>query len=114
MSETVHVLVKARDLIAEPTRWTKRAEALSAHGALVSPRSPLAVCWCLRGAVERAAMGTDAASDDDLSWRYWQRAIGHVGDLTDGRPARFNDLHTHSEVLDVLDAAIAKATGEAQ
>lgn len=45
------ILIRVRDRIADPERWTSRSPARDAAGQSVPPRSQEATSWCLIGAV---------------------------------------------------------------
>lgn len=96
---TLDILKKGRELIADPARWTKREFAKDEKGEPVLPESPSAVCFCSLGALDRVyAFGSAAAHI---------RANRALTEACGGSVPRFNDLHTHPEVLAAWDRAIA-------
>lgn len=107
---TLEILEGARELIATPEKWTKRAFARDQSGACVNSASQNAVCLCPTGAILRAsnsALVGSAALDSvlaALSFSSWERLW------------IWNDAaqRTHSEVLSRLDAAIEAERKKAQ
>jgi len=98
------ILVKARELIADPKRWTQRAYARDAYGSVISATSPSAASWCSVGAVLCAAVSQETLSEGDKALAFLDsNATNKFG--TTG----FNDTHTHPEVLEVFDRAILAA-----
>jgi hypothetical protein len=45
--------MKMKELLADPTKWTKGANAKDNTGMMVVPSSPNATCFCLLGAAIR-------------------------------------------------------------
>lgn len=93
------VLIAARAVIADPKNWTKGSFAKDANGHKRYAIAPEAVCWCALGAVMRVG------ANDVLFGAacYW--LDGAAGTWMGG----YNDAHTHAEVLEVFDRAIASA-----
>jgi hypothetical protein len=91
------ILRAARGKIERPENWTQEAFHRDRYGYWCL--SDDAVCWCAKGAM-LAVRG-----------RFWDL------DITDGLDAltaaagcyitSFNDTHTHAEVIDAFDRAIA-------
>jgi len=101
---TLEILEAARALIAEPEHWTKHVRARNRWHEEVSPKSDDARQWCAVGAIERSCDIESRSRLFDL--------------LRDGLPDRalvgdFNDSHTHAEVLDLFDRAIAAERAKA-
>lgn len=94
---TIATLVRARERIGVPERWTQKVGARDCNGKWVRSGGPDAVCWCLTGACY-ADGNYQAASD----------AMQLLRTLIGGSVANFNDTHTHAEVIALLDRAIAK------
>lgn len=44
-------LIEAKALLEDPGHWTSGAYARNLEGSSVDPLSPVAVCWCLEGAI---------------------------------------------------------------
>jgi hypothetical protein len=100
--KTAKRLRQARALVADRRCWTRGQYARYRDGHPCSSRSPRAARFCLCGAVGRVA---ESYSQFRALWS----AVSEVGGST-----AFNDTHSHAEVLALLDAAIAKAEGEAE
>ncbi len=94
------VLVKARELIATPDRWTKGAFARTEAGAIVPPDRPVAACWCAIGALRRVTGDTG-----------YRGAFVELQSAADYDLPHWNDApeRTHDEVLAAFDRAIAAA-----
>lgn len=104
MTTTIEILVAARALLSDEKRWTRGDLAHDIDGAAVDPRSKNAVCWCVIGAVQKFSLGHQCD------------ALNRIHNVVGGSGSEFNDYltTTHADVLRVLDAAIEKATAEAQ
>lgn len=90
-------LKEARDLIADPAKWTINALARSPSGWTVLPDSRYAVCFCARGALMKVGAHEFLPNLDRHAKRLF--GIGVVGvndDIFLGHPA----------VMKVFDAAI--------
>ena len=104
---TKEILIAARAKIADEKNWTQGELARDAKGDPCKPLSPEAVCWCTDGAL-RFAQGED---------NLYARSYGPIGALMEALslekdpsttiPWRYNDSHTHAEVLAIFDRAIA-------
>ena len=108
----IGILEKTRNILTDEKNWTQGSYAKDKAGDPVSSFAPEATCWCLSGAMDLAAWG------EPISW--FDNAVDHlsaqqlvqdvvvirIGDYT---RSRFNDTHTHAEVLEVLDEAIELA-----
>jgi hypothetical protein len=100
-----------RELLAEPERWTKKAIARDAAGKATDVYDERAVSRCLGGArleAERDCRPYDPLrlmriSDEDRALHQSVRKRGFEGFVS------FNDAPqtTHSDILAVLDEAIA-------
>lgn len=97
------ILIKARELISDPERWTQGAYAKDSSGREVYD-SDAAVCWCGIGALRRVA-GYDYLSRskaiDFLHKTAREAGFDYFQD--------FNDSSTHAEVLAAFDRAIEAA-----
>jgi hypothetical protein len=105
---TLDVLQAARNLISDPAHWTQGYWARTADGDLVQPEHPMAVCWCVAGAVNKVGL-----LDKKAIWM----AIIALETILDVTPWKrllfdYNDEHTHAEVLALLDRAIARLQTE--
>lgn len=100
---TAEVLQKARDLIADESRWTHGQYARDAEGYSVYPNEPSATCWCALGAVYHVLDTTEEDVED--------RPAPIRALYLDNRPVPVdvNDRDGHEAVLALFDEAIAKA-----
>jgi len=98
------------ELFSDAKRWTQEAFARSKAGGTRLPSSPDAVCWCLWGGVLRVYSGTakdDGTVRDDVIDKL-VAATGQIASSSVNRTSilsRYNDSHTHSEVLALCEAA---------
>ena len=104
-ADTKTILVRARELIAEPSHWTQYAQAKDILGNNVSPYSRTAVSFCALGALKRAEYDADSLTgavprecDKASLYRHLPSEYSTL--------MNFNDSCTHTEVLDLFDAAI--------
>jgi hypothetical protein len=87
MTDTTHTLKQVRDLLADPSRWTKGEFARNAKGKCTLYVSKDAVCFCLDGALMRVT------TNDPTSYR---RSVNAVREAISRRHYRdgyitFND-----------------------
>lgn len=106
------VLRQARDLIADPARWTKGANARSADGFTASS-SHDAVKWCAVGALHRVA-GIDYSALCSAREILSRHSGVYDRTLSDsGRIVVMNDnARDHDEVLRIFDTAIHDAEAQ--
>jgi hypothetical protein len=85
------IIRRARDLIAEPTRWCQSDFALDEEGERCHPNDPKARKFCACGAIQRAA------HDLDMYPHLWFR------------PSQLGVINNrgHKAVLDFFDKALA-------
>ena len=62
--EVAALLVAARTVVADPSRWCPYPHALDANGHRCEGRSNKAVCWGAAGALDRAAADAQTAEHD--------------------------------------------------
>jgi hypothetical protein len=101
MTTTREVLVAARALIAEPSRWLQGCYARDEAGAEVALHSPHATCFCAEGAVLRVSppgLGAEFVA-----------ALQETGMRTRWSAHRFNDANSHASILAAFDRAIEAA-----
>jgi hypothetical protein len=91
------ILIKARDLISDPKRWTKSTYARRQDGSPCSALNAEAVCFCAVGAIARA---TDGHFEPTVA------LVKQLKMLCGGDVIDFNDSHSHAEVLALFDKAI--------
>jgi hypothetical protein len=106
VAKELRVLRAARELIADPERWTQGEYARDADGKPVDDGDERAVRWCATGAIWRTApSGSVACRTIQLAAEVARRA--HDMGLM-----QVNDRLGHQAVLRVLDQAIAAAEAE--
>jgi len=110
------VLRAARSLLSDECRWTKGAHARSPLGLPVDACHPMASCYCLQGAITRAAGGTTAPGCEGAISEVEgvvARALS-LGFTLFSPSQAFNDdpETTHEQVLAVLDEAIEGVGGK--
>ena len=103
MSSIKQLLIAARKLIENPKNWTKRSFARTRSGKVTYNTHPEACKFCAEGALIRAQR--DFAGEVDLAVYALEKHVGLDVYLT-----HFNDSHTHQEVLNVFDQAIANCS----
>lgn len=104
--KTSEFLEKAKSYIDSPEKWTQEELAKDAHGKPVNPYNESATCFCSLGALMKAQLPTaDRVDIYYTSKKFLFEAMGST-------PSRFNDTHTHEEVMDAWDRAIAEAKAE--
>ena len=96
---TAEILRAARALIKKPENWTTGWFARDSYGRGVSLHSEGAVCWCASGALETIIGKVD----------YECGAYGALENEMGTNIPKFNDTHTHEEVIAAFDNAIIAA-----
>lgn len=105
---TIEILEKARGLITDRYNWTRGSYARDDTGEVCNVDDPKSVCWCTLGAISKV-------SERDLKKEH--RATLAIQNFLDGtygfsHVARFNDNHSHEEVLSVFDMTILGLKGD--
>jgi hypothetical protein len=95
-SPLVAGLQQARDLIADPKRWTTGTTARDVDGVPIHSRKPQAVSWCAIGAIQRVV-------PEHLSFY----AIQALVDACGVEVSLVNDRYGHEAILTLFDNAIA-------
>lgn len=116
MSQETEILKKAREIIADPIRWTKGAFALDKNKETALPNWNEAVCWCAEGAIQKAVWDMKAWHDSKERSAVMETACAlleaHIPSDYEffARAARYNDHEntTHEMVLAWFDKAIAE------
>lgn len=102
------ILTKARELISDPAHWTQGEMARNSRGKQEAACSGAAVKWCALGAIIRMADEPLVEKRTIIALtRLLRGSIANYGSIAD-----YNDTHSHSEVLALLDAAIASFTAQ--
>jgi len=122
------IMQKARDLLADPDKWTKGSFARTAEGDRVGFSDPEATCWCLMGALN-VAIGERVAelkrlTTEDVWPEVNEKADEYFNDVTRilhsttqnlfNSLVEFNDndFTCHADVINVLDLGIEMAEAE--
>jgi hypothetical protein len=112
---TLEMIKAARLRIAKPEAWTKFNLARTAIGGeAVMATSERATCWCSIGALNKEWNPIEARSwDENPGWTEYNESVAQMqatlrGMGFDGSLARFNDSHSHDDVLEVFDKTIAR------
>ena len=103
--KTSEILIAARDLIADPARWTQHSSARNIKGNCTRSQSEEAVCWCAMGALERVCPLQDFVSTDDCLDRAGKELFGRLD-------VAVNDELGHDAVMQMYAKAIADARAE--
>lgn len=64
MEKDKEIAVRAREILSEPSSWTKGAEARTVGAEPVSADSPDAVAWSIYGAINKARSELVATGED--------------------------------------------------
>ena len=120
-SATVTKLREVYSLIEDPERWTQHAFARDIHREVVPPLREDAACWCLTGACRRVfgdgldesrvLHGTQGRARYNPEAGCLARALNRLGVAPSDDIENYNDRHSHTQVLAVLDEAIRIASG---
>jgi hypothetical protein len=99
------ILVEARNLIADPSKWVRGNLALDDDGkTLGDGYDPRACKWCALG-----ALGKALGKGEYQRFRYITLKLDRVAeDLSYGYAATLNDESNHDTVLRMFDIAISK------
>jgi hypothetical protein len=105
LKESINGLKEVRVLLTDPKRWMQHDMAMDETGEQCSAVSLAACCWCLMGAIRRICWRRSCSYFliENLIYRVLPPTMS-VG--------YFNDWHTHAQVLELCDKAIAKAEEE--
>ena len=107
----LETLKAARQLITDPAKWTQGELARDAEGNVSYVGSESATCWCLMGAIFHVVRA-DKPTAADARRSHSDAALELLSAANRKKSVvRFNDTHTHAEVLALFDAAIAELEG---
>lgn len=101
MKTPKEIFTEAFALVRDERTWTTGTQARNRMGREVRPRSPEAVCWCSVGAINRFW------NSENTDERY---AVIIALESEVDAIAKFNDTHTHAEVVAAWERA-GKAKG---
>ncbi len=105
---TKQILVAARDLITNPTKWTKGELARDEDGYVVHTEDPAAVCFCAYGAIEHCA-GPKYSYHGTIAKG---ALIASANALYRSTPISVNDDLGHGAALKMFDHAILRTDME--
>ena len=100
---TLETLKAARKLIEIPEHWCQENYAQDGDDRRVGPNSYKAYAFCGVGALCRATKKGALTILWHPAYAALELGLANGEDITD-----FNDTHTHAEVLQAFDQAIAK------
>jgi hypothetical protein len=95
------------ELLKDEDHWTQRGIARKADGTVVPATHPDAVKWCLLGGVGKVASSSPYEFVLTLNYLLYQEAkkTAALAQIHHQPVTGFNDTSTHSQVLDLIDAA---------
>lgn len=107
---TESILRSARDLIANPSTWTKGSSARDGAARGVCFDDASAVCWCSWGAIEKVCkqegyLHAESTAAEDILYKAIKESHGETFEWI----GPYNDGVTHTDVLRVFDRAIELA-----
>lgn len=101
MSSVLETLIKGRAAIALPEHWTQFIWARNATGGPASCKNLSAVSFCSTGVLIKIGVPRDGSDPLRLA------VVNALCAEMNGKIVKFNDTHTHSEVIAAWDRAIA-------
>ena len=96
-------LKQVRERIEKAEAWTQHAAARNAEGMKCTTDSPEAVCWCTIGSFWASSYVVKTSEE------FLAAVFNYLQDQMGNDVAKFNDNHTHAEVLAAIDRAIIVA-----
>lgn len=97
--------MKVRELLSDKSKWTKRAYARNAKGEKIESWNPDAVCFCLKGAINRCYQdSTEHALVADKVENAIARKDGFnigIACFNDRESTTFSDIKKLVEELDI-------------
>lgn len=105
-NEVADILLAARDLISDPEHWTQGTLCRDAHGERIKLTDPNVHSYCAIGAIHAYLRDVP---------QFHHKVVAVEDALRDALPEeepgyrlvhRFNDEHTHAEVMELFDTAI--------
>ncbi|WP_037500667.1 DUF6197 family protein [Sphingomonas jaspsi] len=107
------LLIRVREILADPEHWTKDSFARDDNGYFIDPTEPVARCFCLDGALIRAAHELHPEVNTSNPYRFgeYRDAADRLSNFAGRNHLQFNDdpETTHADVLALIDKAIANA-----
>lgn len=105
--EVAHTLIKARELLSDPTRWAKGNYAYDKDGVPTWEGGEDAVCFCAMGAINRLA---DTSADACESFKALCQALAAMGDNRFIPSFNDDEATTHADILNLFDRTIENVT----
>lgn len=105
-NDTVQALCKAKDLIADGSKWCCDTYAQSDLGIQIHPNHPRAVSFCSVGALAHVMEVDAGAAEMSLPGQFLVDAAQQIGQC---HPTNLNDGYGHSAALQMFDRAIELA-----
>lgn len=93
------LLEKVRELLSDPSHWSRGAWARDAAGKACEPNSPDACSFCLSGAMMRLG-GADWQAISEAAWA--------VEKVTGEAAYQFSDKASHPQLMRAIDEAIER------
>lgn len=107
--KTSEFLIKAKSLIADPENWTQEDYARDSKGDGCFWNEPQATCFCSIGALYK--VGGLEKRTYQLPYNVKQ-SCDLLKQQMEGYVPAFNDSHTHEQVMQAWDRAIAQAVAD--
>lgn len=91
--------MKAYELLADESKWARKAYAYEVEGGPCDPKSENACAWCVLGAIDKCY--SDRTSVD--GGEEFRQQVAKLRDVV-GNPSQWNDsrLTTYKKVITVL------------
>lgn len=107
-------LIQIKALIKDPKHWIQGESTRDAAGSPTSPFSEKATCFCITGALEKVVYSESNANEVNTVKLYIEimRSIRNAISVITATSvdqcsvSTYNDSHTHTEVMTLLDKAI--------
>ncbi len=115
MTQLLSDLRAVRELLSKPERWTQRAFARDAEGLAVMRSGAFlekgkSCCFCLDGAICMVTQ-CDPTRRNACQAAILSQTPAANQSAVKSSTWKFNDTHTHAEVLTLLDRTIKQAEG---
>lgn len=100
------VLIEARKIISDPRNWTQKSFARNEEGVPCPLFDHHAFCFCSVGAIQRASFCLEKRwfeVEKAIDWLSQTSFMKYGQTITQA-----NDEHSHEEILELFDLAIAR------
>lgn len=101
MKKAVEILERLRELLSDPNRWCQGSSALNKDGKSCWGASSEACKWCLMGGLSKVSVMSNG-----LTTEARVVACQALEGIVSTGLAKFNDSHSHQEVLELIDRGI--------